>query len=481
MEFESRDTTDRLPSSLLQLLSNTLILYQTTPYLPVSSLLALGATSKSFQELIHETPHVFRYLKLSDVESARSGVGSIDNGGQNWRNVQLDENVTEDDFYGGPLRGIFNHLRRRNLLLDVETLILDGLSVPSDLVSEIILNDSYNVRILSIREVQNLNEGKLRGALKYSCRPSRPNNTPRLQGLYVFGCKDAPQVVKRRRHVNRYPAGIAPIDTIPNYGARSPGTNLGMHWNRRSGDALGESVLRGGGEVGHPEFGNRFPKPIHNDWADTMTYCEGIISFDAVLCKGPRHSASLPSDSPGPWYKHTQNRIDGARVATHLLGDCSGCGTAKNASIFGQSPMVLFPLLSPVPLHVSTAKAAKTPFEGSSSREKLMVRCVDCLRTRYCEACRKWWCEDCFEGTQPISSTSSSPLLPSMVPEVESSKFGVSKSCLFCGLNCHECIQKTQLRCKICNGGYCTVHNEGSTLTTCDWCSRSGRRTRELY
>lgn len=97
MEFASQDTTDSLPSSLLQLLSNTLILYQTTPYLPISSLLALGAASKSFKELIHETPHVFRYLKLSDVESARAGVGSIDNGGQNWRNVQLDENVTEDE------------------------------------------------------------------------------------------------------------------------------------------------------------------------------------------------------------------------------------------------------------------------------------------------------------------------------------------------------------------------------------------------
>lgn len=97
MEFESQDTTDSL-TSLLQLLSNTLILYQTTPYLPISSLLALGATSKSFKGLIHETPHVFRYLKLSDVASARAGIGSIDNGGQSWRNVQLDENVTEDEF-----------------------------------------------------------------------------------------------------------------------------------------------------------------------------------------------------------------------------------------------------------------------------------------------------------------------------------------------------------------------------------------------
>lgn len=473
MECESQHTKDKLPTSLFRLLSNTLILYQTTPHLPVSSLLALGATSKSFQDLIYKTPHVFRYLKLSDVKSVKSDVGSIDNGGQIWRNVQLDENVTEDDFYGGPLRGIFNRLRSRNLLLDVQTLILDGLSVPSDLVSEIILNDSYNVRLLSIREVPTLNEAKLMGALKYACRSSRPQNTPRLQGLYIFGSKDVPQVVKSRRHVNKYPAGIAPIDTIPNYGMMSSGTQLGAYWNRRSENAIGETTLREG-ENWRPGSRIEFSKVVHNDWADIMIYCEGIISFDALPCKGPRHFASLPRDSPGPWYNRTQNRID-ARVATRSLNECSSCGNSKDASVFGVSPMVLFPLLSPVPLHASTIKAAKTPFEGSTCQKKLIIRCMDCLKNRYCETCHKWWCEDCYEGP---GSTNSSPVTedePGII------KFGVSKSCFFCGLNCHECIQKTQLRCRICNGEYCTIHNEGSSLTTCDWCSHSGRRTRELY
>lgn len=85
------------PSPLLQLLSNTIVLYQTTPYLPISSLLALGATSKSFKNLVYTTPQLFRYLDLSGVASAKSLIGSIDNGGEVWRNVQLDENVTEDE------------------------------------------------------------------------------------------------------------------------------------------------------------------------------------------------------------------------------------------------------------------------------------------------------------------------------------------------------------------------------------------------
>lgn len=86
-----------LITPLLQLLSNSLVLYQTIPYLPVSSILALGATSKSFKDFIYTTPKVFRYLDLSEVKSAQSILGSIDQGGEVWRNVQLDEHVTEDE------------------------------------------------------------------------------------------------------------------------------------------------------------------------------------------------------------------------------------------------------------------------------------------------------------------------------------------------------------------------------------------------
>lgn len=87
-----------LPTTLLNLLSNTLILYQTAPYLPVSSLLALGATSKSFRALVHHTHGVFRHLDLTEIKSAQFQIAAIDHGGEVWRNVQLDENVTEDEF-----------------------------------------------------------------------------------------------------------------------------------------------------------------------------------------------------------------------------------------------------------------------------------------------------------------------------------------------------------------------------------------------
>jgi len=83
--------------TLLQILSNPLILHHTIQYLPISSLLALGAASKPFQGLVYRTPNIFRYLDLSKVKSVQFEISKIDHGGEVWRNVQLDENVTEDE------------------------------------------------------------------------------------------------------------------------------------------------------------------------------------------------------------------------------------------------------------------------------------------------------------------------------------------------------------------------------------------------
>jgi len=83
--------------SLLYLLANTLILSHTTPYLPVSALLNLAATSRSFRGLVYETPQVFRHLDLSAVRSAQFKIQAIDPGGLTWRNAQVDENLTENE------------------------------------------------------------------------------------------------------------------------------------------------------------------------------------------------------------------------------------------------------------------------------------------------------------------------------------------------------------------------------------------------
>lgn len=327
--------------------------------------------------------------------------------------------LTLYSFYGGPLRGIFSNLRRQNILKDVQTLILDNLAVPADLVAEIITHDSFNVRILSIRNVQRLNERVIQQALLFAIRPSRPENTPKLQGLYIFGPKDAAPTPRFKRHVNKYPHGIAPIDTVPSYRGTmsSQGTQIGAEWNNKSREALEEEATRNR-NLWFGRTGKIFPKLVSLDWASTLHACQGRISFDAVLCSGPRHQLPTESSSSA-WYTHSDFHIT-PQVATHALEGCSGCGTCPEGfSKFGTSPMDRLPLLAPVPLHSSTTKSAKIPLQGEVEK-KLLVRCIECLKNLYCESCHRWWCEDCYEipgqgydassVTQPWESTVASPV-----------------------------------------------------------------------
>lgn len=96
MDAGLQKTISQYPS-IIELLSNSLVLYQTTPYLTPTSLLALAATSKSIRSLIYGTPGAFRHLDLTTIKSAQFELAAIDNGGEVWRNVQMDENVTEDE------------------------------------------------------------------------------------------------------------------------------------------------------------------------------------------------------------------------------------------------------------------------------------------------------------------------------------------------------------------------------------------------
>lgn len=97
--LDDDENTTEISSSitLLGLLSDSAILFSLIQWLPVYAKFDLGATSKKFKELIYETPGVFRYLDLSPFKIAKFDVHSIDHGGNSWRNVQLDENLTEDE------------------------------------------------------------------------------------------------------------------------------------------------------------------------------------------------------------------------------------------------------------------------------------------------------------------------------------------------------------------------------------------------
>lgn len=117
--------------TLLDLLSNSLVLRQTAPYIPVKELRRLTKVCRSLRELIYTQSDIWRYMNLTTVKRAIIDSSPIDVGGVSWRAERMDESLTEDDFYSGPLRGIFGNLHSKHVLKFVQTLVLDGLSVPA--------------------------------------------------------------------------------------------------------------------------------------------------------------------------------------------------------------------------------------------------------------------------------------------------------------------------------------------------------------
>ena len=374
-----------LPVSLLDLLSNTLILYQTCPYLPIASLLNLAATAKCFKSLIFDTPNVFRYLDLSPIRY-RVSFAPIDAGGELWRNERMDEALTEDEFVTGPLRGIFYSLKRKGVLRDVQTLVLDGLSVTADIVHEIICDESFNVRILSIRGVKNLNRSKLMQVLKYAVRRDRPNGAPKLRGLYYFGDLEVPQ--------QSYPSpATGATDSFLRGVTTSIGAQLGMQWNQRSQQAL-STALRTSPDSWYEASGIVIKllgtvNASAIECAETLRLCRGIIAFDAVLCRGPSHKMT--------------GRPAIATVALGATG-CQVCHSAPEglAQYGGRTTQCDIPLLLLPPLHSSRVTDALRISSPSMSTTNIpfLARCESCLSNRWCEGCKKFWCEDCYENPQ---------------------------------------------------------------------------------
>ncbi|RGP79755.1 hypothetical protein FLONG3_2068 [Fusarium longipes] len=399
------------PTTLFDTLYNSLILRHTLPYLPVSGLLNLAATCRDIRHLLHETPGVFRHLDLTRVRTAhcQDAQKESERNLAVWHNVNLADYLTEDDRrIASTAANVSQQLLRRSLEGHIlyPTTTRYPLSCP--------IPNPRRVRMLSIRGVQNLNHGKLRSALAYACRSSRPENTPRLKALYVFG-------------------ELSPVNDARDEDA---------WWSRKG------RMLESTGDM--------------DDWAQCLVACQGIISFDAVLCQGPRHA-----NSPvfGKTYVPSPSN---PAIATFAVGGCASCGKAPEGAMTAQTHCSSLPLLAPPPILASSVQAATTPRPGQD--DKFVPRCAGCLNDRFCVTCNKWWCEECY---QPFGrGCTASPAV--------AVKKHVSRSCWECGMNCNECIERTQKVCKKCCGGYCLVHNEGSSSSFCDWCFSSGRGLRRV-
>jgi len=119
------------------------------------------------------------------------------------------------------------------------------------------------------------------------------------------------------------------------------------------------------------------------DVSDLLQTCDGIIAFDAVLCR--HHSTDLSNFDPTP------------RIAVVRLAGCQSCGSCpEGPALPGVAPESHLPLLSPPPLHSSSVKAAQTMNVQGATYAPLVVRCLNCLQNRWCERCNAWWCESCY-------------------------------------------------------------------------------------
>ncbi|KIW32464.1 uncharacterized protein PV07_04010 [Cladophialophora immunda] len=517
MSIESQALSDNLPPSLLDVLSNSIVLDNTLPYLPLSTIFALARTCRSLRDLFLRTASVFRYVDLSKCRGAYvppNLLTRIDSGGHSWRAERMDENLTEDEFYAGPLRFVLARLGKMKVLQNVQTLVLDDLaSVTVDLINDIVTRNEYNVRLLSIRRCLNINQYKLQQLLCHLCRPSRPEGTPRLQGLYIF---TPPPSVSQVHDVDFSHAFHYNFDTMGGVEFES---------SRFQGQSSTNEAARprsSGRWYANSGFVIAQGRAARTSWEETLQTCQGVISFDAVLCTH-MHADMAPVLHPASRDYLTENKPGIPPLASVALGPagCSSCGRSPHgAPVWGESDLREFPLLWPPPHSGKLVDAVRPPLrfaeDGRVLPQRLIVSCTWCLANRHCDSCHQWWCADCYnpermkrseylakleraagirrtseadrgaDQTANGASSTSDPLKRHQRHEhpvqLRPGQAAVTRDCWDCGRQCENCTRRWARTCKRCKASYCYIHRTGCDESICDWCMhRGGRRTGELY
>ena len=389
-----------LPITLLDLLHNSLILGHIGPYLGMNGLLKLAATSKSFHDLIYNSPHVFSYVDLTSVESCRKRLDSkFDTGEEEQEDPSVALLQSSEEFYARPLRKVFCSLRSHNVLRYIRTLVLDGLVVPAILVRELLCDETYNIRILSLRGVGDLGSGKLLQVLRYVLRPSRPENTPKLKGLYFFTPEMAAAEFTAADFRQRYLSSLTGITN--SIGAR---LGAGAGAGAASSGALHKEFIQSSWHQNNPWYSGSgtevfciSSKEESDQWSRLLEAASGMIAFDAVLCRQNSHIVAQ-MDGEGS-QKVEEMRFEARPALANIsLGGCQMCGSCPEGPAYpGTSPEQHLPLLAPPPLHASTVKAAQRLHTNGLPHPPFIARCRQCLKDRWCERCNAWWCESCYK------------------------------------------------------------------------------------
>lgn len=367
-----------LPCSLLDLLSNFLILRHVSPYIGIRSLLSLAATSKTYKIIVYNTPQVFQYVDLSRTGTLRGGAKEVS--AFNERNV--------DRLFAQRCSTILSILEDRNILQDVRTLILDELYVPTTTIEDLLFDARYQIRLLSIRGVYQPEQHEMMRILRQLVKSSHPKETPKLRALYFFG------------RPSRVYEGLnfEVVMTGPEAAGITSGVSAQLGAGNHTVNGLDDfrKQLRedpySDSPYGAPGMSDVLGSAwVASEWSETLEACAGLIAFDAVLC---RHC--LSEFRP--------------RLGTVRLTGCKSCGTCPEGPAYpGVSPMDHLPLLSPPPLHSAKVEVAQRIETQDQQYPPLIVRCRTCLKDRWCEVCNVWWCESCYTIPKNKSATKGDP------------------------------------------------------------------------
>lgn len=346
-------------TSLLDLFSSHLISTQLAPYVPTSTLFNLLSTSRRFNEVIRCNPSAFRRLDLSNVR------------GLPIRSTCELESVGEHaamDSYCLALTNIDTTLWKRDILPTVQTLILDRQYIHIEDIRNILLDNGCQVRLISLLNVEGFDAVDLKDLFQdiYSGGPGL--SPRRLEGVYFFG----PPVVSRKF-----------CDQIENAASKSTSRD-------RTAGAETQSEEYDGPNPWYLRSKTAFQPPgIETSCSSVLRATKGILAWDAVLCRAPRHTYPHPKYTAPP-------------IASVALGQ-NGCHICHSAPEGPASAIEQRPLLAPLPFHSSSVKSAQQiPSDGAPVGSlPFYARCVYCLKHRWCAMCNKWWCENCYQFGGP--------------------------------------------------------------------------------
>ena len=271
--------------TLYDILHNDLILHHISPYIGVTALFSIGATSTIFRNLIRNSPQVLTHLDLSDVKSISKPQWYQDSG----------DSLSEEDYYAQPLDRVISALRP-HFLQYTRVLLLDGLYVSSKILTDLLCNDAYGIRILSLRGVQGVSDSSVRRILRYALRSGRREHS-KLRALYYFQVRESGNAVEQAFKSHTV---IGEHEGI----TMTPGATLGAGFQDVSSSEAGDDPYS---RSTYASFGvcKEASRDIKwEDWTTLLQACSGRVAFDMVLC--PQHHS---------------------KIATVRLKGCQSCGS----------------------------------------------------------------------------------------------------------------------------------------------------------